>query len=233
MEEQQLVTDAFILAGGFGTRLRDAVPFTPKPLAQVNGRPFITFLLDQLKDAGIEKVVIGTGYQSELFPEELGHEYKGMSLIFSKESEPLGTGGSVKHGSSFISGSKFLVLNGDSFLNFKIRKFIEWDEKHDLAGSVLLTKKQKENRYGNIVLENDKIVSFDEKGSESEFINAGYYILSKHLFNDFPHPAFSIEKDCFPFWVDDGIGGWYSRGKFIDIGTPESYTQAQKYFKDK
>lgn len=229
-----MVKTAFILAGGQGTRLREVVGCLPKPLAEIAGRPFITYLFDQVIEAGVDKIVVGTGYQSHLFPEILGHKYLDTMLIYSKEDEPLGTGGSVKKAMSYIDGDRFLVMNGDSYLNTRLSKFVSWDSKTDFRGSILLTKKKKENRYGNIQLsENHRITSFDEKGSEAQYINAGCYILEKSLFMEFPHSGFSIERQCFPFWIDDGIGGMYAAGKFIDIGTPQSFQEATKYFRGK
>src|SRR4051812_22936882 len=87
---------AVVLAGGRGTRLQAVVSDRPKPLAPVAGRPFISYLLDQIADAGIRRVVLSTGYLAEQFEAAIGKIYRGMEIVFAQEQEPLGTGGGIK-----------------------------------------------------------------------------------------------------------------------------------------
>ncbi len=87
---------AAILAGGLGTRLHSAIPDRPKVLAEVGGRPFIVYLLDQIAAAGIEEVVLCTCYLGHQVKEVLGTTHGPLSLIYSKESSPLGTGGALR-----------------------------------------------------------------------------------------------------------------------------------------
>ncbi len=90
------VREAVILAGGLGTRLRSVVADRPKVMAEIAGRPFLTFLLDQLLSVAIERVVLCTGYKAELVSSVLGQSYRGLTLDYSEETEPLGTGGALR-----------------------------------------------------------------------------------------------------------------------------------------
>ena len=87
---------AAILAGGLGTRLRPALDDRPKVLAPVSGRPFLTYLLDMLQAASVRRVVLLTGYKGEQVEAALGGYYQGMTLVYSAESSPLGTGGALR-----------------------------------------------------------------------------------------------------------------------------------------
>ena len=232
-----MTLDALILAGGLATRLKDVVDDIPKALLDVNGYPFITYQFDQLLQAGVGRVIICTGHLSEQFPEVLGHKYKDLEIIYSKEASPLGTGGAIAQASKLIASQNCLIMNGDSYINTHLDKFIDWHNDSGYEGSILTTTAKKENRYGNITVSDGKIKSFSEKGgdsSEKSYISTGHYIFSIRLIHSIPsNRVVSLEHDCFPFWVKDGLGGFYRRAKFIDIGTPESLIESKEFFRSK
>lgn len=227
--------DAIILAGGTATRLQDVADDTPKALVDVDGRPFITYQFNQLLKAGIRRVIVCTGHLSTKFPEIMDHKYKELEIIYSTEQEPLGTGGAIANAIKLIISNNCLIMNGDSYINTHLDKFIEWHNKNDFHGSILVTDAKKENRYGNIKISNTgRIKSFSEKGEVKRYISTGHYIFDMNLIRDIPiNRKVSLEQDCFPFWIDDGLGGYYRRAKFIDIGTPETFKEAQQFFKRK
>ena len=92
---------AVVLAGGMGTRLRSVVADRPKVLAPVAGRPFLTYLLDQIADAGVERVVLSTGHMAEQFADAIGDHYRNMSITYAQEEQPLGTGGAIRFACGF------------------------------------------------------------------------------------------------------------------------------------
>src|SRR5689334_8542197 len=104
---------ALILAGGFGTRLRSVLPDTPRVLAGVNGRPFLACLLDSLADAGVRDVILCTGYRAEQVEREFGSRYGQLSLRYSRETQPLGTGGALRQAVALTQAESVLALNGD------------------------------------------------------------------------------------------------------------------------
>ena len=109
---------AVILAGGLGTRLRKAVSNQPKVMAEVNGKPFLYYVLDQLAEVDIKRVVISTGYMADKIEEVIGFSYKGLKVDYSWEESPLGTGGALKLARQSISTKYCLVMNGDSYTEF-------------------------------------------------------------------------------------------------------------------
>ena len=108
---------ALILAGGLGTRLEGVVTGIPKVLAPVCGRPFLSYLLDQLQAAGVREVVLCTGYRADQVFETFGTRYEELSLRYSSESRPLGTAGAIRQAVGLVGAERFLVLNGDSYVH--------------------------------------------------------------------------------------------------------------------
>src|SRR5690349_11400865 len=108
-------TTAVILAGGVGSRLRSVVSDRPKVLAPIRNRPFLSYLLDTLEDAGLSEVVLCTGYMASLVEETFGPNYGRMRITYSRELTPLGTGGALRAALASIETHSVLVLNGDSY----------------------------------------------------------------------------------------------------------------------
>src|SRR4051794_33200535 len=106
---------AIVLAGGRGTRLQAVVSDRPKPLAPVAGRPFLSYLLDQIADAGVRRVVLSTGYLAEQFESAIGKVYRGVEIMYAQEKQPLGTGGAIKFAGALANADQLLVMNGDSY----------------------------------------------------------------------------------------------------------------------
>ena len=226
---------AVILAGGKGTRLRSIISDRPKVLAEIRERPFITYLLEQLIVTGIKNVVLCTGFMADKVYEELNSTYKLLNLIYSRESEPLGTGGALRHALPDINSDLILVMNGDSFANVDLSKYLDWFYKMNCQASILLTKVPDTGRYGRVEMdESGMISSFKEKGEDTRpgWINAGIYILEKSMLLSVPTgKPFSLEREFFPEIVGKGLYGYRSSGEFIDIGTPETYLLAKKLFR--
>lgn len=223
-----------VLAGGLGTRLRPTVSYKPKVMANVNGRPFLTYLLDQLEDAGLHKVVLCTGYMADAVSKEIGDTYKSLKIIYSKEDDPLGTAGAIKLAVPHLDSEYILVMNGDSYIDTDLNNFLNWHVENNCSASILLTKVNDISRYGKVVVAEDgQIVNFEEKGGESGpgWINAGVYLLDKETLKYLPQETpSSMEKQFFPALAGKGLYGFQSKGEFFDIGTPESYAKAELFF---
>ncbi len=224
---------ALILAGGLGTRLRGVLPDTPKVLAPVLGRPFLAHLLDALDAAGIREVVLCTGYKAEQVEQAFGLKYKKLTIHYSREDEPLGTGGALRQAALAGQRQQFLALNGDSFVAVDLPKFVAWHQARGWAGSLVLTRVPDAGRFGTVRSEEDgRILSFDEKQGRAEpgWINAGIYLLTRDLLSSLPATgAVSIERDAFPHWIERGLGGFRVEAPFLDIGTPETLAQAEAF----
>ena len=124
MPGRQQDTTAYILAGGFGTRLRQVVADRPKALAEILGRPYIYHLLDRLADCGLTRAVLCTGHMADMLEAALGGSYRGLTLRYSREDEPLGTGGALALALSRHPSPLALVINGDSLIEADLRSFM-------------------------------------------------------------------------------------------------------------
>jgi histidinol-phosphate phosphatase family protein len=227
-------TTAVVLAGGLGTRLRQVVGDRPKGLAQIAGRPFLMFLLDQLDAAGVQSAVICTGYLGSQMQETLGRQYGNLRLTYSQEPSPLGTGGAVRLALPLLTSDPVLVLNGDSYCQADLPALADWHRRHRAEATVLLTRVPNVARYGRVTVdEHNAVVAFEEKGAAvgPGAINAGIYLLSRRFMESIPAagPA-SLEREVFPAWIGRGLFGCPAGGRFLDIGTPESYAAAEEFF---
>jgi D-glycero-alpha-D-manno-heptose 1-phosphate guanylyltransferase len=225
-----------ILAGGYGTRLSSIVADRPKVLAEVNGRPFLSYLLDQLGIVEVTSVIVCSGYKGEMIFHAFQDRYKSMKLIYSQEPNPLGTAGALKLALEYCSAEYLLVMNGDSYCDADISSFLKWHELKRSDCSILLTYVQNAERFGFVETDDDgKIEAFKEKGGgKSGWINAGVYIIRREIIASLPGDRMiSLEKEVFPHLTAKRFYGYKSYCSFIDIGTPESYEKAEKYFSDK
>jgi histidinol-phosphate phosphatase family protein len=227
--------DVAVLAGGLGTRLRSLVADRPKALAQVHGRPFLGFLLDQLAAAGFRSVIFCTGYLGEQIRHAFGERYESLRLRYSQEPKPLGTAGALRFALPQITSDPVLVLNGDSFCGIDLKSYVRWHCDRGAAGSMVLTRVLSSERYGSVKLDKDaSIARFSEKQQSTGpgWINAGIYLLSHKILASIPEGEnVSLEHDVFPDWTGRGLYGYYSRAHFLDIGTPEAFSSAEQFFK--
>jgi NDP-sugar pyrophosphorylase family protein len=226
------VIDAAILAGGLGTRLRQTVSDRPKALAPVAGRPFLSHLLDQIAAAGLQRVVLCTGYLGDQVQEAFGDRYGELALSYSHESSPRGTAGALRLALPLLRSDPVLVLNGDSYCDVALPNLVAWHEEHRTtsAGSLLVTWVDDTARYGTVDLDDaGAVIAFREKSGQAipGWINAGVYLLSRRLLMSIPAGIASLERDVLPSWVGRGLDGYRMKLPFVDIGTPESYARAE------
>ncbi len=224
---------AVILAGGLGTRLRSSVSDRPKVLADLKGQPFLSFLLNQVSLAGIRHVVLCTGYMADMIREFFGDIYKNLHLSYSKETEPLGTGGALRLAYPYLKSDPVLVMNGDSFIDVDLISYMNWFHRTKCKAALVLAHVADTGRYGKVALEADnQITAFEEKGGCGHgWINSGVYLIRKEIIGKIPTgKTFSLEQELFPEFVCKGLYGYPVQGSFIDIGTPASYAQAEAFF---
>lgn len=227
---------AVILAGGKGKRLRSVVSDRPKPIALINQRPFLDYLLDIIQHAGLNRVVICTGYKGEKIKHQYGSVYKSLHIDYSHEEISLGTGGAVKKALNKCQKDLLMVFNGDSYLNVDLINFFQWHSRRNICCSMALAEVSDKGRYGSVSVDySGKITAFLEKEepAQSGSINAGIYILPQNLLELLPDiEVFSLEYDLLPLLVERGaLYGYKCGGEFIDIGTPETYRNAEVFFK--
>lgn len=221
--------EAVVLAGGFGTRLRDAVPGLPKPMAPVAGRPFLEILLASLARKGFLRVALSLGHMAEKVVAHFGDSFMGMDIVYEIERTPLGTGGAVRAAFDRLTADHVFVFNGDTYLDIEAEE-VEALWLRDRRPVIVVREVPDTSRFGRIETRDGRVVRFSEKGVTGPgLINAGCYALPRSLLDAYPlgHP-FSLETDFFArATMDISINAFISRGFFIDIGVPEDYARAQ------
>src|SRR5437870_414015 len=157
---------AFVLCGGHGTRLRPVLADRPKSMALISGTPFLQLLLDRLRAQGVDDVILGTGYMAEKIERYFGSGNKlAMRIRYSREHEPLGTGGALKLAEPLIS-DPVLVLNGDSYVEWSLVPMLELFRANDADWVVVLQAVADVTRYGSVALDQDgRVIQFRETGS--------------------------------------------------------------------
>ena len=223
-----------ILAGGFGTRLQSVVKDVPKPMADISGKPFLSYLLTHLKNFGATDVVLSVGYLQEKIVEYFGDSFLGMKVSYAREDKPLGTGGAIVNSLKFIDKNKpVVVVNGDTFLQIDYQNLLKFFAEKKSRLTLVLRKMDDCSRYGRVVVdENSLIQNFEEKSSEqkSGFINGGIYVLDPKIFSEFAvSESFSFESDFLMKYLKSlEPQGFTVDEYFIDIGIPDDYARAKK-----
>ena len=227
--------EAVILAGGFGTRLSHVVSDVPKPMAPVYGKPFLTYLLDRLIDAGMHRFILATGYKHACIESYFGASYRGAEIIYSQETTPLFTGGAIRQAADYVTGDDFVVLNGDTLFDIDFRKLYDFHVQHHANLSISLRQVNDTSRYGSVTCANNNIIAFNEKAESvgAGDINGGIYAINRDwLIRQNLPTKFSFEKELMqPMAGDPSFYGLRFTDYFIDIGVPEDYYRAQEEFK--
>lgn len=222
-----------VLAGGFGTRLGELIGHRPKPLAAVQGRPFLDLLIDELVAQQITRIILCVGYLREQIVARY-RTRRDVDILFSEETVPLGTGGAVKEAAGLVRSDLVLILNGDSYCKVRFSDFLAYHESKRADISMVVADSRGRTDGGSVdVAADGRILGFLEKSAtaagRSPFINAGIYLMRKSLPATWAFPApFSLENDVFPRAAADGhCFGFRVDSEVVDIGTPERYREAQ------
>lgn len=223
--------EAIVLAGGFGTRLRHVVEDIPKPMAPINCEPFLKYILEYLLSNEITEVILAVGYKAEYIQEYFADDYKGLHIIYSKESFPLGTGGAIKKALDSCKEKDVFILNGDTYFDVDLQAMKVFHELHSSKITIAVKEMENFDRYGSVVIENNIVKEFTEKKpTEHGIINGGIYLLNKEIVYDISDKCFSFENKILENPNID-IYAYESRGYLIDIGVPNDYYKAQKDLK--
>jgi D-glycero-alpha-D-manno-heptose 1-phosphate guanylyltransferase len=225
--------EAIVLAGGLGTRLRGVVDDVPKPMAPVQGRPFLAFVLDQLADSGFRTAILATGHLHETIRAHFGEKFRSLALVYSVEHQPLGTGGAIRLACAQTRAREVFVLNGDTYLTLDYRGMLDAHVRTGAQLSMAVCHVPDVARYGALEVSDGIVRRFREKGpSGPGLINGGTYVLGPALRDRMPAlGAYSFERDLLvPEARSIQPAAFPTAGLFIDIGIPEDYARVQEIF---
>ncbi len=219
---------AILLAGGLGTRLRSVVSDRPKPMALIEDRPFMEYVIRELKSQGIDEIIFAVGYKGSMVEEYFGDGGRfGIHADYAYEETLLGTAGAIKNASRHMTGPETYVLNADTLYRIDFKRLADLKTEKNLDMALVLRQVPDISRYGEAVLKDSLLVKFNEKTGRSGTgtINGGVYLLTKEMIGQIPDGKVSLENDMIPRWLSEGkrLGGFINDGYFIDIGVPEDY----------
>ncbi len=227
--------DAIILAGGMGTRLRKTVPDIPKPMAPVNDKPFLFYLLKWLKQFKVDIIILSTGYKSEYFFEYFGNLFENIPIVYVTEEKPLGTGGAVINALTGTTGNNILIVNGDTWFPIDLDRFYASHLNNKNQFTVALKRMKEFSRYGSVEIRGDTIIRFHEKRYCSEgLINGGIYLVNRKYLESRKFPVeFSLEEEILVKEAGSSLlKAMIFNDPFIDIGVPEDYRRAGNILKN-
>jgi len=234
------VISALILAGGLGTRLRSAVPDLPKPMAPINGRPFLEHLLDYWINQGVGRFVLSVGYRQEIIKGHFGNKYKEAIIEYAVEKTQLGTGGGLILGSQkFGRIESFLLLNGDTFFAVDLKTLINFSTANNADWCFSLFRSHEVGRYmGMEISPVGAITSLNSCTHQPSCLSNGgvYWVTPRALVNEKFSIAkkLSLEEDILPASIALGqrLFGLEFSSTFIDIGVPNDYHRASTILTD-
>ena len=231
-------TEAVLLVGGKGTRLRPLTVHTPKPMVTAAGVPFLTHQLARARAAGIEHIVLATSYLAEVFEPHFGDgSALGLHLEYVTETDPLGTGGAIRnvaHRLRSAPGDPVLVFNGDILTGLDIRALVDTHRRTRADISLHLTKVPDPRAFGLVPTDTDgRVTAFLEKPQTPEEIvtdqiNAGAYVFTRSVIDEIPagRPV-SVERETFPDLLAAGahLQGMVDSTYWLDLGTPQAFVR--------
>ena len=210
-----------ILAGGLGTRLGALAQGLPKPMIPIGGRPYLERVIESFARRGLRDFVLLTGYRSDVIEEHFGDGARfGVRIAYSREAEPIGTGGAVRQARALL-GERFLLTYGDVLRDFDYALFVS---EHPLPCLAIYPRRT----VGNVRIEGDRVVEFDKGKPELPYIDAGFCLMPSEVLDWLPERG-SFEETVFPRLIAEGRLTYEIVGHdFCDIGTPEELERTRR-----
>ena len=226
---------AVVLVGGQGTRLRPVTYDIPKSLVPLRNRPFMGYMLDFLRSAGLDGAVLSLGYLPDPIQAYLcdKQDLGGFSVDYAVENQALGTAGGIKNAEKYLDGDTLVVVNGDVLTGMDLARTIEVHRASDALATIVLTSVEDPTAYGLVEVDHEMLVHrFIEKPAADEvttnLVNAGVYVLEPEVLSMIPPDReVSIEREVFPELQESGrLRAHITSSYWRDIGTPRSYLAA-------
>jgi len=230
------VTDALVLAGGRGERLRPLTDSIPKPLVEVCGKPIIQWQIEMLKANGIRNITLSVGYMAHKIKERLGNGEKfGVRISYLVEDVPLGTAGPLwlLKIQNNLPRKTFVLCNGDELKAIRIHDVLDIHRKNEALATIALTEIDDTRDWGVVRLVDDRILEFVEKPTPEEapsrLINCGFYVLEPEVADMVPPRKASMEREIFPMIAEQRrLYGSILKGQWFPTDTHERIKKAER-----
>jgi len=227
--------EAIILAGGFGKRLKGKNLDLPKPMVNINGRPFLDYVLMHLNKYNIDKIILSVYYQGKKIEGHYNSSFNNINISYSVDKIPLGSGGAVKAAITKTINNNIFVINGDTVFDIDLK--ILYDAHLEQDNDITLSLKPLRNfdRYGFAETDSDgKIIKFGEKKFQKfGLIDGGIYLIKNNIFDHYKGQENFLLSDYIRNNLNTlKIGSNCFDNLFIDIGTPEDLERAKIILKN-
>lgn len=228
--------NTIILCGGLGTRLGSLTRQTPKPLVEVAGVPFLTYLLDRLSESGVVNICLAVSFNWQKVQYFAGDSWKKTTICYSVEQERLGTGGAIRQAFEHTGWDSAFVLNGDTWLNIDLSLLAKTAQSKRADVMMALTQVADTKRYGQVELSTEgRVKEISEKAKSGPgYVNGGAYWVKSGIFRKYDKKRFEFESE---FLVEKikkvKVFGVKTDSDFVDIGIPTDLEKARKYFGSK
>jgi mannose-1-phosphate guanylyltransferase len=232
------LTEAILLVGGKGTRLRPLTVNTPKPMLQVAGVPFLSHQLARAKAAGVDRIVFATAYRPEVFEEYFGDGSRlGLELVYVTETEPLDTAGAIRNVADRLTSAAdepVLIFNGDILSGVDLPGLVAAHRSRSADVTLHLTRVADPRAFGLVPTDEDGwVTAFREKPQRPEDmitdqINAGCYVFRRSVIDAIPTGRrVSVERETFPGLLKSGakVLGVVEQSYWLDLGTPAAFVR--------
>mgnify|MGYP001388890367 CR=1 FL=1 len=231
---KKTIDQAVIYVGGLGTRLKSITRKTPKPLIQINKKPFLNYIIKNLSRFGFKEIILLCFYKSEFFFKKYHNKnLYGIKIKCIKEKKQLGTAGSLLNAKKLLK-KNFLLCNGDTFFDININDLCFNFFKFKKEVFVALKKSKKNQRYDEFRIDKNRIISIGKTKKNYSLLNSGYYVISKSVLNFFKNKK-SLEKEVFKILINKNkmYGKIYDNtfNKFVDIGIPKDLNKSSNFIK--
>jgi len=237
-----VIRRAMVLAAGFGKRLAPITHTTPKPLVPVAGRPLLDRLLEFLRAGGIEEVIINLHHLGQRIEEHVGDGRRfGLRVRYSPEDPILDTGGGIKNAEPLLAGEPFVVANGDSLLEIRLRDLLEWHRARGGVATLMVRPDPDAAAYGLVELDDAdrvrRIVGLPASAAPGTrgFMFPGLHVLEPEIFRWMDAGGvFSITRVTYPRMIAAGLPvfGCVTQARWITIDTPEALATADRVLRD-
>ncbi len=230
------VTQAVILAGGLGKRLRPLTYTTPKPMIPIHGKPFLAYIIELLKANGITEVVLLVGYLHEQIEGYFGDGKKfGITILYSQSPVEADTGTRIMQASALLK-KNFLLLYGDNYWPFQLSALTQWYKNMKTKAVVTVYHNADHATRNNMLVENGLVKVYD-RSRQKEHLNGvdiGFFILDKNILKNLPRRNFSFEEVVLPKLIaEKQLAGFLTDHKYYGLSTPERIPAIQEYFRPK
>jgi len=225
----------FIMAGGFGTRLRPLTDECPKPMLTVGGKPILEIIISRLKSQGFNDFYLSTHY----LPEVIKNHFKdgkdfGIKITYLHEEKPLGTGGALALLPKDLSNFPILMLNGDVLTDLDFAKLLDFHNKNRFDVTMCVKEVGHQISYGVVDSSDGEVIGMREKPTIQHDINTGIYIVCESCVKSLTKNTRIDMPSYLELKIHDGykVGSMRHSGYWLDIGRIDDYHKAQRDIKD-